>query len=74
MKNLTKIGLFLFAVLMGVTTKSNAQSTAQRSGIILGVGPQSNLPLGTFKDAYDWSIGGSIQADFPIVKNDLYVV
>jgi hypothetical protein len=24
-------------------------------------------------DSYDWSIGGSIQADFPIVKDQLYV-
>ncbi|AYD48108.1 acyloxyacyl hydrolase [Arachidicoccus soli] len=74
MKNLTKIGLFLFTILLGVATKSNAQSSTQRSNIILSVGPQSNLPLGTFKDAYDWSIGGSIQGDFAVLKNDLYVV
>lgn len=74
MKILNKIGILSLALVLGLSLQSNAQSTPERSGIILGVGPQANLPMGDFKDAYDWSIGGSVQADFPIMRNDLYVV
>lgn len=74
MKILNKIGILALATLLGFSFQSNAQTVPERSGIILGVGPQANLPLGSFKDAYDWSIGGSVQADFPVLKNDLYVV
>ncbi|MDE1191161.1 MAG: hypothetical protein PW786_03355 [Arachidicoccus sp.] len=76
-KRLTKIGILSLGLLLGLSFHSIAQTDTLsngRSGIILGVGPQANLPLGSFKDAYKWSIGGSVQADFPIVKNDLYVV
>lgn len=74
MKNLNKIVVLSLALVLGLALNTNAQSTYERSGIQLSVGPQANLPLGSFNDAYDWSIGGSVQADFPIVSNDLYVV
>ncbi|ANI90016.1 hypothetical protein A9P82_12425 [Arachidicoccus ginsenosidimutans] len=72
-KKLTKIGILSVAFLLAVVFRSNAQS-ATRSSIILGVGPQASLPLSNFKDNYNWSLGGSVQADFAIVKKDLYVV
>ena len=74
MKSLNKIAVLSLALVLGLTINASAQKTYERSGIQLSVGPQANLPLGSFKDAYDWSIGGSVQADFPVLKNDLYVV
>ncbi|HTN36139.1 MAG TPA: hypothetical protein VL053_03640 [Arachidicoccus sp.] len=74
MKILNKIGILSLALVLGLSLQSNAQSTPERTGIQLSVGPQASLPIGSFKDAYDWSIGGSVQADFPVLKNDLYVV
>ena len=74
MKILNKIAVLSLALVLGLTINANAQKTYDRSGIQLSVGPQATLPLGDFKDAYDWSIGGSVQADFPVLKNDLYVV
>ena len=74
MKILNKIAVLSMALVLGLTLHANAQKGYDRHGIQLSVGPQANLPIGDFKDAYDWSIGGSVQADFPIVKNDLYAV
>lgn len=74
MKHLNKIVVLAFALVLGISINAGAQTTTERSGIQLSVGAQGGLPLGSFKDAYDWSIGGNVQADFPILKNDLYAV
>ena len=74
MKILNKIAVLSLAMVLGLTIHANAQKGYDRHGIQLSVGPPANLPLGSFGDAFDWSIGGSVQADFPIVKNDLYAV
>ncbi|MDR3716593.1 MAG: hypothetical protein P4L51_27625 [Puia sp.] len=72
MKTVLKIGM-MATLLAGYSLTLNAQSTAPQSGgkqeIRLSVGPDAGLPLGNFSNAYDWSIGGSVQADFPVVKN-----
>ncbi|PVH26477.1 outer membrane beta-barrel protein [Sphingobacterium corticibacter] len=68
-KNVLKIG---FAALLGLFL-SNSLSAQEREKVRLSVGPEVTLPVGSFSDAFDWSIGGSIQADYAIYKNDLYV-
>src|ERR1700743_301082 len=81
MKNASKLTVLTVAIVSLFTFGAKAQSipanttttTTTGSGIRLSVGPDAGLPLGKFKDAYDWSIGGSIQADFPIVKDQLYL-
>lgn len=80
MKKTIKVGVAAVALLFGVVTASRAQSTESKSSnnddrapIILSVGPDANLPLGDFKNGFNWSIGGSVQGDFAIVKRDLYV-
>jgi hypothetical protein len=70
MKTAIKLSTFIIAALTFVTFSAKAQ---EREGIRLSVGPEVGLPIGDFKDSYDWSIGGSLQADFPILSNDLYV-
>ncbi len=78
MKKTIKVGVAAIALFFSVVTASRAQSTqpkssSDRSSIILSVGPDANLPLGDFKNGFNWSIGGSIQGDFAIVKRSLYV-
>jgi len=49
------------------------KSTTTGSGIKLSVGPDFGLPIGSFHDRYKWSVGGSVQADFPILRDQLYI-
>ncbi|KAI9451199.1 hypothetical protein F5148DRAFT_1290303 [Russula earlei] len=78
MKNSLKIGVVTLSLLAGITFTANAQtsnnSNSNRPGnIVLSAGPESGLPVSNLKDVYDWSIGGSIQGDFAIIKKSLYV-
>src|SRR5258708_22208219 len=79
MKNSSKLTVLTVAIVSAITFGAKAQNipttgnTPAGSGIRLSVGPDAGLPLGKLKDSYDWSIGGSIQADFPIVKDQLYL-
>lgn len=68
-----KVGVVAFALLMGFVTTTRAQSADTKPDIILSAGPDAGLPLGNFKDNFNWSIGGSIQGDFAVVKRALYV-
>lgn len=79
MKNVIKISA-LVAAFAGLTLGAKAQtstpattSTTTGDGIRLSVGIDGGLPTGNLKNAYDWSLGGSVQADFPIVSKELYV-
>ncbi|MFL9483938.1 hypothetical protein ACI6Q2_14260 [Chitinophagaceae bacterium LWZ2-11] len=77
MKNLIKAGVVTLSLVLGIAVTTNAQTTKNNDGrpkgILLSVGPDANLPIGNLKDGYDWSLGGSVQADFPVVSNALYV-
>ena len=79
MKKTIKTGILGLVLLAGLTLTSQAQdapkkaTTQERPRLLLSAGPEANLPLGDFKDGYDWSIGGSVQGDYAILKRDLYV-
>ncbi|MDP9077728.1 MAG: hypothetical protein M3O71_09925 [Bacteroidota bacterium] len=60
-----------FAAKAQDTTKS-AKSVSYGSGIILSAGAEAGLPVGKLHNNYNWSFGGSLEADFPIVKNQVY--
>jgi hypothetical protein len=63
-------GLSFGAKAQTATTKTSTSS----NGIILSIGVDAGLPTGSsFKDAYNWNLGGSIQADIPVISNSLYV-
>jgi hypothetical protein len=76
MKNSIKIGVVTLSLFSLASLHSNAQTTAKTetygSGIRLSIGADAGIPLGSLKDNYDWNLGGSVQADFPIVNNELY--
>jgi hypothetical protein len=79
MKNSIKLSvltlslLFIFTISVNAQEAPAAKATTTRSGIRLSVGPDAGLPLGNFGDRYDWSIGGSVQAEYPIIKDQLFV-
>lgn len=72
MKNSIKISALVLAF-AGLSLGANAQtststtsSTTTSNGVILSVGVDAGIPTGKLSDSYNWSIGGSIQADFPV--------
>ena len=79
MKTKHKVGLAALAslVFLAYAGKTKAQDapnpkTASKQEFRLSVGPDAGLPVGDFKDAYNWMIGGSVQADIPVIQS-LYV-
>ena len=81
MNNFTKKGFVALAVFSVFATAARAQSTdtkadvkeTDRPAILLSIGPDANLPIGNFKDFYNWSVGGSVQGDYAILGRTLYV-
>jgi hypothetical protein len=54
------------------TSTSASKSTTTSNGVILSVGADAGIPTGKFSDSYNWSLGGSVQADIPIVQHQLF--
>ena len=76
MKTKHKLGLAALAFLgfLAYAGKAKAQDApaAAKQEFRLSVGPEIGLPIGSLKDSYNWNLGGSVQADIPVVQN-LYV-
>jgi hypothetical protein len=77
MKTKHKVGLAALAFLgflayAGQTKAQDAPKSAPKQEFRLSVGPEAGIPVGSLSDAYNWSLGGSVQADIPIVQS-LYV-
>ncbi|WP_276481557.1 hypothetical protein [Paraflavitalea pollutisoli] len=71
--------VFRSTLLLGLLTTAFMNSEAQdkqspSSRIRFSVGPDAALPVGNFSDGYNWGIGGSIQAEFPVVPQVLHLV
>jgi hypothetical protein len=74
MKNVLKITTlalafagFSFAA-KAQTTTTTTTSTTTTGGIRYSIGVDAGIPTGTFKDAFKWNLGGSVQADIPIAS------
>lgn len=50
------------------TTTSTSTSTTTKDGIRYSIGVEAGIPVGSFKDAYKWNLGGSVQADIPVAS------
>lgn len=80
MKRLLRTGVItlslLFAAVAGTYAQQNNKVTTgtRPSGVLLSVGPEVGLPVGNLKDGFDWSLGGSVQAEMPVVNRSLYVL
>ncbi len=55
------------------TTTTTSTTTTGPTGIRYSIGVDGGLPIGSTKNAYNWSIGGSVQADIPVLSNQLFV-
>jgi hypothetical protein len=55
------------------TTTTTSTTTTTPGGIRYSIGVDAGIPTGNFKDAYKWNLGGSLQADIPVYKNQLFV-
>jgi hypothetical protein len=76
MKNSIKTSVVALVVLLFVDLRSNAQNASKTetygSGIRLSIGVDAGIPVGSLNSGYDWNLGGSVQGDFPVVKDELY--
>jgi hypothetical protein len=41
--------------------------------VILSVGVDAGIPTGNLNNTYNWNIGGSVQADIPVIQHQLFV-
>ena len=55
------------------TTTPAKTSTTTSNGVILSVGVDAGIPTGKLSDSYNWNLGGSLQADIPVVQHQLFV-
>jgi hypothetical protein len=80
MKNSFKFTALVIAF-AGLAYGANAQSnptsgtktSTSSNGVILSVGVDAGIPTGNLSNAYDWSLGGSVQADIPVIQHQLFV-
>lgn len=79
MKNTFKISALVLAFAgfaLGAkaqTTTPTTTSTTTKDGIRYSIGVDAGIPTGNFKDSYKWNLGGSVQADIPVLSNKLFV-
>ena len=55
------------------TTSTSTAKTTTSSGVILSVGVDAGIPTGNLNNSYNWNLGGSVQADIPVIQNKLFV-
>jgi hypothetical protein len=55
------------------TTTTTSKTSTTSNGVILSVGVDAGIPTGKLNDSYNWNLGGSIQADIPVVQHQLFV-
>lgn len=48
------------------TTPAPTSTTTTSGGVRLSIGVDAGIPTGKLNDAYNWNLGGSIQADIPV--------
>ncbi|HTK21801.1 MAG TPA: hypothetical protein VL442_19930 [Mucilaginibacter sp.] len=55
------------------TTSTTTKTSTGPNGIVLSIGADAGIPTGKLNDAYNWNIGGSVQADIPVLPHQLFV-
>lgn len=77
MKNVFKISTIALAfAAFAFTAKAQTTPTSANTssdGVKFSIGVDAGLPTGNFSNAYNWNLGGSVQADIPVVSKQLYV-
>jgi hypothetical protein len=80
MKNVFKISAIAlafaasaFAAKAQTTTPASAPASTSPEGVKFSIGVDGGIPTGNFSNNYNWNIGGSVQADIPVISKQLYV-
>ena len=55
------------------TSTTSTSKTTTSNGVIISVGVDAGIPTGKLSDAYNFNLGGSVQADIPVVPHQLFV-
>jgi hypothetical protein len=55
------------------TTTTSTSKTTGSNGVILSVGVDAGIPTGNLNNTYNFNIGGSVQADIPVIQHQLFV-
>ncbi len=55
------------------TSTTSSKTSTGPNGIVLSVGVDGGIPTGNLNDFYNWNIGGSVQADIPVIPHQLFV-
>ncbi|ASU32494.1 outer membrane beta-barrel protein [Mucilaginibacter xinganensis] len=75
MKSTFKISALILAfagITLGAkaqTSTSTTKTSTSSNGVILSVGVDAGIPTGNLSTYYNFSIGGSVQADIPVAQN-----
>lgn len=72
-KTLIIAAAFMASVLSVNTAFSQITDRGPKPGIRLGIGGELYAPVGKFYKKYDGGYGGYIQADIPVISNNLYL-
>jgi hypothetical protein len=80
MKNSLKISAialaftaFAFTAKAQTITPSTTTSTTTPTGVRFSIGVDAGIPTGNLSNSYNWNLGGSVQADIPVISNQLFV-
>jgi hypothetical protein len=79
MKNSLKISAIALAfTAFGFTAKAQTISPSTTSantsnGVRFSIGVDAGIPTGNLSNYYNWNLGGSVQADIPVISNQLFV-
>ena len=66
-------GFALGAKAQTTTSTTTTKTSDGPNGIVISIGADAGIPTGKLNDAYNWNIGGSVQADIPVVPHQLFV-
>jgi Outer membrane protein beta-barrel domain len=55
------------------TTTTSTSKTTGSNGVLLSVGVDAGIPTGNLNNNYNFNIGGSVQADIPVIQHQLFV-
>jgi hypothetical protein len=66
-------GFALGAKAQTTTPAATKTTTGGPDGIVISVGVDGGIPTGKLNDSYNWNIGGSAQADIPVIPHQLFV-
>jgi hypothetical protein len=55
------------------TSTTTTKTSTGPNGIVLSIGADAGIPTGKLNDSYNWNIGGSVQADIPVLPHQLFV-